>query len=56
MDDRREKKGEQHDVIRMTIYVFSYTNILLGVLFIGVKANNRWLMIHKSVMRKKRGK
>jgi hypothetical protein len=26
MDDRRERKGEQHDVIRMMTYVFSYTS------------------------------
>ncbi len=28
MDDRRERKGEQHDVIRMMTYVFSYKKLL----------------------------
>jgi hypothetical protein len=54
--DKHLGNGRRVVLIIQRVKRFGVSDILIGVLAIGIKTNNRWFVIDKSVIRKRRGK
>ncbi|CAF1165989.1 unnamed protein product [Adineta steineri] len=54
--DKHMGAGERVVVVLQHVVQFKGFDVLIGVLVIGTKTNNRWFMIDHSVIKKKQGK